>query len=89
MSCIDGCGLAESWVSKEKFGPKKVDIKARGRLGIKRSPFARLNVLLKEGLTKERKLEIKFNKELGKVRSAGSVREDGKLRRKVISDWTW
>ena len=89
MSCNDGYRLAQSWVSKEKFGPKRVDIKGRGRSGIKRQPFARLNVLLKEGLTRERKLEIKFKKELGKVRSAGTVREDGKLRRKVISDWTW
>lgn len=76
-------------MSKARFGPKQLDIKGRGRRGVKRHPYARINVLLKEGLTKERKLEIKFKKELGKVRSAGMVREDGKLRRKVISDWTW
>jgi len=66
-----------------------VDIKGRGRRGLKRHPYARLNVLLKEGKTAEEKLIIKFKKDLGKVRSAGMVREDGKLRRKVISDWTW
>ena len=76
-------------MSKGPFGPKRVDIKGRGRRGIKRHPYATLNVLLKEGQTKERKVEIKFNKELGMVRSAGMVREDGKLRRKVISDWAW
>jgi len=91
-SCIARTALmiiAESWVSKERFGPKKVDIKGRGRSGIKRVPYARLNVLLKEGKTREEKEEAKFRKDLGMVRSAGMVREDGKLRRKVISDWTW
>jgi large subunit ribosomal protein L22 len=68
---------------------KRVDIKGRGRAGFKHHPTARLHVLLKEGKTKEEISERKFAKELGQVRSAGVVREDGVIRRKVISGWTW
>ncbi|KAI9637284.1 putative 50S ribosomal protein L22 [Dioszegia hungarica] len=80
--------VAESWTSK---GPKikRVDIKGRGRAGIKYHPLARLHVLLKEGKTRSEKDQRRFQKELGLVRSAGVVREDGVLRRKVVSGWAW
>ena len=79
---------AESWVSK---GRKlvRVDIKGRGRAGRKHHGSARLHLLLKEGQTQAEKESSKFQKELGRVKSAGVVREDGVLRRKVISGWTW
>ncbi|SCV73643.1 BQ2448_6073 [Microbotryum intermedium] len=46
--------VAQSWTSK---GPslKRVDIKGRGRLGIKQHNSAKLHVLLAEGLTEEEK----------------------------------
>ncbi|WWC71699.1 mitochondrial 54S ribosomal protein uL22m [Kwoniella pini CBS 10737] len=80
--------VAETWVSK---GPKiaRLDIKGRGKYGIKHHPSTKIHVLLKEGKTPEEKLAEKFAKDLRKVRSAGVVREDGKIRRKVISGWTW
>ncbi|KAK4687498.1 large subunit ribosomal protein L22, partial [Tremellales sp. Uapishka_1] len=80
--------VAESWVSK---GPKiaRVDIKGRGRLGIKHHPTARLHLLLKEGKTRDELSNLKREKVLDKVRSAGVVREGGVLRRKVVSGWTW
>ncbi|WWC63152.1 mitochondrial 54S ribosomal protein uL22m [Kwoniella dejecticola CBS 10117] len=80
--------VAETWVSK---GPKiaRLDIKGRGKYGIKHHPSSKIHVLLKEGKTPEEKLADKFAKDLRKVRSAGVVREDGKIRRKVISGWTW
>ncbi|RSH81423.1 hypothetical protein EHS25_006955 [Saitozyma podzolica] len=80
--------VAETWVSKG-LKIKRVDIKGRGRAGFKHHPTARLHVLLKEGKTKEEISQRKFTKELGQVRSAGVVREDGVIRRKVISGWTW
>ncbi|WWD18936.1 hypothetical protein CI109_103392 [Kwoniella shandongensis] len=80
--------VAEAWVSK---GPKiqRLDIKGRGKYGIKHHPSARIHVVLKEGKTKAQQYEERFQKDLRKVRSAGVVREDGVLRRKVISGWTW
>jgi large subunit ribosomal protein L22 len=66
-----------------------VDIKGRGRIGIKHHPTARLHVVLKEGKTVDELLVQKRSKALGKVRSAGVVHENGKLRRKVISGWGW
>lgn len=80
--------VAETFVSK---GPKvaRVDIKGRGRLGIKHHPTARIHFVLREGKTYEEKLAAERKKVLNKVRSAGIVREDGKIRRKFVSGWAW
>ncbi|WVQ99864.1 hypothetical protein IAU59_007007 [Kwoniella sp. CBS 9459] len=80
--------VAETWVSK---GPKiqRLDIKGRGKYGIKHHPSAKIHVVLREGKTHEEKLAERFDKDLRKVRSAGVVREDGVIRRKVVSGWTW
>ncbi|WVW85810.1 hypothetical protein I302_107848 [Kwoniella bestiolae CBS 10118] len=80
--------VAETWVSK---GPKiaRLDIKGRGKYGIKHHPSSKIHVLLREGKTHEEKLQDRFVKDLRKVRSAGVVREDGKIRGKVVSGWTW
>jgi large subunit ribosomal protein L22 len=45
--------------------------------------------LLKEGRSKAEQEERKYQKDMGRVRSAGIVREDGVIRRKVVSGWTW
>ena len=87
--CKDlGLMIAETWVSK---GQKLVraDIKGRGRTGRKEHPAARIHFLLKEGRSKAEQQERKYQKDMGRVRSAGVVREDGVIRRKVISGWTW
>ncbi|EJT51450.1 50S ribosomal protein L22 [Trichosporon asahii var. asahii CBS 8904] len=80
--------VSESWVSK---GSKvaRLDIKGRGRMGIKHHQSARVHFLLKEGKTYQEKLAERRKKELNKIKSAGVVREDGKIRRKVISGWAW
>lgn len=56
---------------------------------MKHHPSARLHLLLKEGQTQAEKETKRYQKELGRVRSAGVVREDGVLRRKVVSGWAW
>lgn len=80
--------VAETWVSK---GPKiaRIDIKGRGRFGVKHHGSARIHFVLREGKTWAQKQEAERNKVLRKVRSAGIVREDGKLRRKTIDGWAW
>lgn len=80
--------VSQSWVSK---GVKvaRLDIKGRGRMGIKHHPQARVHFLLKEGKTYQEKLADRRKKELAKVKSAGVVREDGKIRRKTVSGWAW
>ncbi|OCF38762.1 50S small subunit ribosomal protein L22 [Kwoniella heveanensis CBS 569] len=80
--------VAETWVSK---GPKiqRLDIKGRGKYGIKHHPSAKIHVVLREGKTHEEKMAERFEKDLRRVRSAGVVREDGVIRRKVVSGWTW
>ncbi|WVQ82033.1 hypothetical protein IAT38_004161 [Cryptococcus sp. DSM 104549] len=80
--------VAETWVSK---GPKiaRLDIRGRGKYGIKHHPSSRIHVVLREGMTHAQKEEKRFKKDVGKVRSAGLVREYTPLRRKVVSGWTW
>lgn len=80
--------VAETWVSK---GPKiaRVDIKGRGRMGIKHHPSARIHFVLREGKTWAEKEEERKNKVLRRIKGAGIVREDGKLRRKSVSGWAW
>lgn len=59
LSCLrNGCSLyacaAQSWVTQ---GPslKRLDIKGRGRYGVKHHPSSKLHVLLAEGDTAEEK----------------------------------
>lgn len=80
--------VAESWVSKGRK-VARLDIKGRGRMGIKHHPTARVHFLLKEGKTYEEKRAEDRKKQLNKVKSAGVVREDGKIRRKTVSGWAW
>ncbi|WRT68246.1 uncharacterized protein IL334_005222 [Kwoniella shivajii] len=80
--------VAETWVSKgQKIS--RLDIKGRGKYGIKHHPSSKIHVVLREGKTHQEKYQEKFEKDLRKVRSAGLVREDGVIRRKVVSGWTW
>lgn len=80
--------LAESWVSKGKF-IKRLDIKGRGRQGIKEHPQARLHVVLREGKTREEVLEEKRKKMLRSIRSAGVVRENPAWANAPINGWRW
>lgn len=82
--------LAEAYVNKEKTGPKRLDIKGRGRHGVRRHRYSRLKVVISQGRTHEERSFSKFKRRLDKeARSAGQVREDGKLRRKITSGWAW
>ncbi len=76
-------------MSKGHIHYRGIDIKGRGRAGRIDKLSARLHVVLRHGMTQSEKTERRFKKELGLVRSAGLVREDGKLRRKVTSGWAW
>ncbi|BEI86031.1 hypothetical protein CcaverHIS002_0603180 [Cutaneotrichosporon cavernicola] len=80
--------VQEAWVSKGKK-EGRLDIKGRGRMGIKHHPRARIHFILTEGKTWEEKRAAKDAKVIRQVRGAGMVREDGKLRRKMTSDWAW
>jgi large subunit ribosomal protein L22 len=80
--------VAETWVSKGRK-VARVDIKGRGRMGIKHHPSARIHFVLREGKTWEQKRAEERKKVLGLVRSAGMVREDGKIRRKMNHAWGW
>ena len=82
--------LAHAWTNKAIFGPQKLDIRARGKFGIIRKPYARILFILKKGTTPEQKEEAKMQRMVSRLaRSAGQVREDIPLRRKVVSDWAW
>ncbi|ODN78954.1 hypothetical protein L202_04470 [Cryptococcus amylolentus CBS 6039] len=80
--------VSEAWVSKgQKIG--RIDIKGRGKYGILHHQSARIHVVLREGKTVAEKQQVQYDKAIRKVRSAGQVREDLPLRRKVVSGWTW
>lgn len=80
--------VSQSWISKGSKSAR-IDIKGRGRMGIKHHEQSRVHFLLKEGKTWQEKQADRRRKELSKIKSAGVVREDGKIRRKVVSGWAW
>lgn len=79
---------AESWVTKGPNQLKRVDIKGRGRTGMKTHPHARLHVLLKEGKTQAELRDEGRARKLRKIVSAGLVREDVPIRNPG-SSWAW
>lgn len=60
----------QAWVGKGQY-MKRVDVKGRGRAGVKHHPSARLNVLLKEGKTELEKREENLQKRLAQIRRNG------------------
>jgi large subunit ribosomal protein L22 len=79
---------AEAWVTKGPRSHKRLEIKGRGKSGIRVHPDARLSVMLKEGKTRAQLLEEERVRKLKRIVSAGLVREDKPLRN-ARSMWTW
>jgi len=67
---------------------KRLEIKGRGKMGIRVHPDARLSVILKEGKTRGQLLEAERARKLKRIVSAGLVREDKPLRN-PRSMWSW
>jgi len=80
--------IAEAWVTKGPNVHKRIDIKGRGRFGIKQHPDARMHVILKEGKTKAELMEKERARKLKRIVSAGLVREDVPLRNPG-PHWAW
>ncbi|KZT24510.1 ribosomal protein L22 [Neolentinus lepideus HHB14362 ss-1] len=80
--------VAESWVTKGPRSQKRIDIKGRGRFGIKVHPDSRMHVVLKEGQTWNEKAEKLRQRRLNRIASAGLVREDVPLRNPRPM-WAW
>lgn len=80
--------VAESWVSKGPNVHKRIDIKGRGRFGIKHHPDSKMSVILKEGKTRAELMEEFKAKRLRRIVSAGMVREDVPLRN-PSPQWAW
>jgi len=79
--------VAQSWVNKRQT-LKRIDIKGRGRRGIRRHFYSNLHVVLKEGRTYEERVKREMARKVNRVRSAGLVREDRPLRN-VAPIWAW
>ncbi|KAH9918213.1 ribosomal protein L22 [Epithele typhae] len=79
--------VSQAWVNK---GPKlkRLDIRGRGRVGIKHHPSARMKVIVKEGPTKEEQRAAERARKLSRIVSAGLVREDVPLRNPRAT-WAW
>ena len=67
---------------------KRLEIKGRGKVGIRVHPDSRLSVILKEGKTRGQLLEEERTRKLKRIVSAGLVREDTPLRN-PRSMWSW
>ncbi|GBE79630.1 mitochondrial 50S ribosomal protein L22 [Sparassis latifolia] len=80
--------VAEAWVTKGPHVVKRIDIKGRGRFGIKEHPDSRMHVVLKEGKTKTELLAEERARKLKRIVSAGIVREDVPLRNPGPA-WAW
>jgi large subunit ribosomal protein L22 len=80
--------IAEAWVTKGSKSYKRLEIRGRGKMGIRVHPDSRLSVVLKEGKTRGELLEEERARKLKRIVSAGLVREDTPLRN-PRSMWTW
>ena len=81
---------AEAIVNKDVYGQKQLDIKGRGRFGVKRHPYSRLVIILRHGKTDQEKKDEYYRKEINRrVRSATWVREDQKVQRKFMNALAW
>lgn len=67
---------------------KRLEIKGRGKIGIRVHPDSRLSVVLKEGKTRVQLLEEERARKMKRIVSAGLVREDTPLRNPG-SMWSW
>jgi large subunit ribosomal protein L22 len=79
---------AEAWVTKGPRSHKRIDIRGRGKFGIKVHPDSRMHVVLKEGKTWVERQEQERARKLGRIRSAGLVREDVPIRNPAPT-WGW
>jgi len=79
---------AEAWVTKGKNFHKRIDIKGRGRFGVKIHPEAKMSVVLREGKTVDELKKQAEDRKLKRIVSAGYVREDVPLRN-MGPMWSW
>lgn len=79
---------AEAWVTKGPNVIKFLDIKGRGRTGIKHHPHSRMHVVLREGKSKAEQAAEDRARKLKKIVSAGLNREDVPLRNPSPA-WAW
>ncbi|KIJ57100.1 hypothetical protein M422DRAFT_40625 [Sphaerobolus stellatus SS14] len=66
----------EAWVTKGQKVLKRVDIKGRGRTGIKQHPDSKITVILREGKTVEEKAKLLRERKLKKIKHPGYLKED-------------
>jgi len=88
MNRISTRSLAEAWVTKGENFHKRIDIKGRGRFGVKIHPEAKMSVVLKEGKTVAELKKRAEDRKLKRIVSAGYVREDVPLRN-MGPMWSW
>ncbi|KDQ15427.1 hypothetical protein BOTBODRAFT_173913 [Botryobasidium botryosum FD-172 SS1] len=79
--------ISEAWVAKGKT-LKRVDIKGRGRSGVRKRKHARMHVVLKQGKTHEELVAEARARTLRKVVAAGLVREDKPIQN-YGPRWAW
>ena len=89
LICSDASpiSIAEAWVGKS-LAQKRLDIKGRGRFGMRITRYSHLHVVFRQGLTDAERLAKERQYKLNRVRSAGLVREDTPLRN-VGPTWAW
>jgi len=89
-SCCSTCFffIAEAWVTKGENFHKRIDIKGRGRFGVKVHPEAKMSVVLKEGKTVAELKTQAEDRKLRRIVSAGYAREDVPLRN-MGPMWSW
>jgi len=86
--CLSTYLLAEAWVTKGENFHKRIDIKGRGRFGVKIHPEAKMSVVLREGKTVVELKKQAEDRKLKRIVSAGYVREDVPLRN-MGPMWSW
>jgi large subunit ribosomal protein L22 len=85
---LDQLVVSEAWVGKGSKAPKRIDMKARGRFGVKVRYRSHMTVQLGRGLTRQQVWEKKAQRALDKIKIAEPVKEERKVRF-VRPQWAW
>lgn len=85
---VDQLVVSQAWVGKGPKMPKVIDIRARGKFGVKRRSRSHLTIRLGRGMTEKQVLEKRAQRALDKIRIAEPVKEETRVRFSA-PQWAW
>ncbi|KAG8780942.1 hypothetical protein FRC19_003905 [Serendipita sp. 401] len=85
---LDAMVVEQAWVGKGADMPTRIDIRARGKFGIKRRSRSHITIRLGRGTSPQQAFEKKAQRRLDKIKLAESFAEEKKVRY-TRPQWAW